>query len=408
MLSVFLSAGFFLSQPRFDLSWNLSFLTRITLGCWVWIWVLVLLGVFSTYTFVSEYCWHLAKNETSSLGCFFSILCLLRCHLVTPSPYSTWSSEVSFWALDLLVVCPEAHTACKAAEEVPALTERVRAIAVLPPHCIFNLFPCCAVRGWGREGGRSFGLTWGVGWLGVWVLFVFGFFFLNLSVNTVSNPRPANLSDGAEIQCPIVTTPADSTFMWPLLLFLHGLLRIEFLQSFYHSVNTVDNPDRSDILGTGYDSAGSPPALVKRIVPTCRSHVCSVTLSPSMLPSSSPSACECSSKKWTEILHLCHLYLKRVLLFYVTFCSSSSLRNFNWKLPYLPGWGNLLCIFPGRPQVWHFKGSLPIRYTALTKFCYLERRCHFILSAILALCLHTDREYISMATALKIILPYRR
>lgn len=34
-------------------------------------------GVFS-YTLVSEYCWQLAKNETSSLGCFFSILCFIE------------------------------------------------------------------------------------------------------------------------------------------------------------------------------------------------------------------------------------------------------------------------------------------------------------------------------------------
>lgn len=52
----------------------------------------------------------------------------------------------------------------------------------------------------------------------------------------------------------------------------------------------------------------------------------SVTLSPSVLPSSPPSVCDCSFKKLSQMLSLCHLHLKDVLLFYIMFCSISSLR----------------------------------------------------------------------------------
>lgn len=114
----------------------------------------------------------------------------------------------------------------------------------------------------------------------------------------------------------------------PLVLLLCSLLRIEFLQVSYHSISMVFYPDRSDILGTGYASAGSPPALVENIVPTCRNHTCSVNLSPSMLLSSPTSVCEHSSKNFSRILCLCSLHLKNILWVYMMFCLISSLRNF--------------------------------------------------------------------------------
>lgn len=95
---------------------------------------------------------------------------LLRCHLVTPRPYSTLKFRGFFLrsgsACDLPTL--RDNTACKALEEIRALTESVRAIAALPPHCIFNPFPCCAGLG---EGLREV-LLIGVG-VFVWKLFWF-------------------------------------------------------------------------------------------------------------------------------------------------------------------------------------------------------------------------------------------
>lgn len=60
------------------------------------------------------------------------------------------SSEVSFWAPDLPLMSPEAHTTCNAAEEISALTGSVRAIAVLALQFQPSSLLCC--QGWREEG----------------------------------------------------------------------------------------------------------------------------------------------------------------------------------------------------------------------------------------------------------------
>lgn len=63
--------------------------------------------------------------------------------------------------------------------------------------------------------------------------------------------------------------------------------------------------------------------LLKRTVPTCSNQIHSVTLSPSMLPSSPTSVCECSSQKLiTRTVSLSPFFaLKCAVLFDVMFCS---------------------------------------------------------------------------------------
>lgn len=48
---------------------------------------------------------------------------LLRGHLVTPLLLALQRSQFSFWDLDLPAACPEAPSACRAAEETPALIQ---------------------------------------------------------------------------------------------------------------------------------------------------------------------------------------------------------------------------------------------------------------------------------------------
>lgn len=111
-------------------------------------------GLFYIYTLVTEYCWQPAKKKKKVVPSVVSFLSsvLLRCHLVTWTPYSTSKFRGFFLGSCSACDLPKTQTACRAAEEIPGLSESDRAIAVLPLQRIRSLFfPRCALRGGGRE-----------------------------------------------------------------------------------------------------------------------------------------------------------------------------------------------------------------------------------------------------------------
>lgn len=134
----------------------------------------------------------------------------------------------------------------------------------------------------GLEGGRERGgLIWGV--LSVGVIFCFGVvclgFFKSVSQYR-QQPRLTHVSDGTEIQCPIVTTLVDSTFMWPLILLLRGLLRIDFLQFlFFFKSELIWSTTKTDHFRDWICQCRFSTSLLKRTVPSGRNHTRCVALS---------------------------------------------------------------------------------------------------------------------------------
>lgn len=111
----------FLSQALIGLHRNLSFLTRIAWGFWGWF------SIFWFFFFhilfwenIAGILWK-AERVLSADSVLSPVL--LRGHLVTPLLLALQRSQFSFWDLDLPAACPEAPSACRAAEETLALIQ---------------------------------------------------------------------------------------------------------------------------------------------------------------------------------------------------------------------------------------------------------------------------------------------
>lgn len=111
----------FLSQALIGLHRNLSFLTRIAWGFWGWVFIFWFFFFFisSSERILLVSCGR--QSGFSQLTVLSPVL--LRGHLVTPLLLALQRSQFSFWDLDLPAACPEAPSACRAAEETPALIQ---------------------------------------------------------------------------------------------------------------------------------------------------------------------------------------------------------------------------------------------------------------------------------------------